>query len=223
MCTVTVSDTASGSATTPGGSVSFSSDSPGSFSGSGSCTLSAGSCQISYTPAAIGSGTHKITANYSGDTAHAVSSASINETVTTPALPPPTVSNARESHRRWREGTRLAQFSRKQGLPVGTTFSFILNEQASVSLAFSQPGPGRSVNGKCVAATRQNRHKRACTRHVPAGGLAFTGHPGLNKVVFQGRVTPSKKLTLGSYTLTITATRGGQSSSPQTLNFTIAK
>jgi hypothetical protein len=223
MCTVTVSDTASGSATTPGGSVSFSSDSPGSFSGSGSCTLSAGSCQISYTPAAIGSGTHKITANYSGDTAHAVSSASINEPVTTRALPPPTVSNARESHRRWREGTRLAQFSRKHGLPVGTTFSFTLNEQADVSLAFSQPGPGRSVNGKCVAATRQNRHKRACTRHVPVGGLAFTGHPGLNMVAFQGRVTPFKKLTLGSYTLTITATRGGQSSSPQTLNFTIAK
>ena len=80
-CTATVSDTAAGTASTPAGTVTFATTGSGSFSGSGSCTLSAGSCQLSYTPAAAGSGTHTVTASYGGDATHAVSSASTGESV----------------------------------------------------------------------------------------------------------------------------------------------
>jgi hypothetical protein len=183
--------------------------------------LAAGSCHVSYTPGAVGSGTHTITAGYVGDAAHATSSGNTDETVSTLA---PIVANATESHRRWREGNRLASFSRTRKPPVGTTFSFTLNEQASVSLTFTQSLPGRRVNGKCVAQSKRNRDKRACKRTVFAGALAFTGHPGLNKVAFQGRLSRSRELKPGSYTMTITAVNAtGQSSQPQTLSFTIVK
>ena len=75
-CTATVSDTSAGTAATPAGSVAFSSDSSGTFSQSGSCSLTpsgtAGSaaCSLTYTPAAIGSGTHDVTAGYQGDGTH---------------------------------------------------------------------------------------------------------------------------------------------------------
>ena len=87
-CTATVTDIAAGTASTPTGSVSFTSDTAGgSFSSSGSCSLSptgtAGevSCAVSYTPGQVGSGTHTITANYGGDSAHATSTSAGTVTV----------------------------------------------------------------------------------------------------------------------------------------------
>lgn len=148
-----------------------------------------------------------------------------DQTFTTAPIPiitptPPSVANASESRRIWREGNKLAQFSKKRP-PVGTTFSFALNEQASVSFAFTQQVGARKVNGKCVAQTRKNRRKRACRRTVTPGTLSFTGHAGTNRVFFQGRASRSK-LKPGSYTLVITATNAaGQHSSPKRLSFTI--
>jgi hypothetical protein len=88
-CTATVTDTASSGATTPTGTVSFTSDtSGGSFSGGGSCALAAAStagqasCSLSYTPGQIGSGTQTITGSYAGDTTHAASSGQGAITVT---------------------------------------------------------------------------------------------------------------------------------------------
>lgn len=78
-CTATVSDTGSGSPTTPGGTVSFSSDASGSFTPQpASCALTAtgtagvGSCSVIYVPAS--GGTHTITAAYAGDATHQASS-----------------------------------------------------------------------------------------------------------------------------------------------------
>ncbi len=90
-CTVTVTDTSS-SPSTPTGSVSLSTDSTGTFS-SNSCTLvasssSVASCSVSYTPSVVGSGTHLITAIYSGDSSHASSNGSYPLTVTSPATAP---------------------------------------------------------------------------------------------------------------------------------------
>ena len=101
-------------------------------------------------------------------------------------LPPagPAASNAR-----WREGSRLAIYSRKKKPPLGTTFAFVLNEQAVVSFAFSQQVGGREVNGKCVAQTKTNGRKPGCKRTVTRGILGFTGDSGLNKVAFQGRIS----------------------------------
>jgi hypothetical protein len=73
-CTATVTDTGS-TPTTPTGNVGFATGGSGSFSGGGACTLSSvspgvASCQLSYTPTAVGTGSHQITGSYAGDTAH---------------------------------------------------------------------------------------------------------------------------------------------------------
>ncbi len=73
----------------PSGSVSFTSDSSGSFSAT-SCTLAPiggnqAACRVTYTPRAVGSGSHRIVARYSGDALDAASSAAT--TVTVPVGP----------------------------------------------------------------------------------------------------------------------------------------
>jgi hypothetical protein len=118
-----------------------------------------------------------------------------------PGEPPhPEVQNARQTATRWREGNRLAAISRAK-TPTGTTFSFSLNEQATVTFSFTQRVRGHTVT---------------------AGGLTFTGHSGTNKVKFQGRVSSTKKLKPGRYTLVIMATdSAGVHSTPKSLSFTI--
>ena len=153
-----------------------------------------------------------------------------DQTFTTAALPitptiAPTITAAHESASRWREGNKLAQISRrKKKPPVGTTFKFTLNEQASVTFSFTMKAKGRKVGGKCVTENRRNAKRRSCQRTATAATLSFTGHSGQNKVVFQGRVSRAKKLKPGRYTLVITATNGaGQKSAAQKLSFTIVK
>ena len=112
------------------------------------------------------------------------------------------VQNVRQSKTRWREGNRLATVSRAKA-PIGTTFSFSLNEEATVTFSFT-----RRVSGRAVTA----------------GKLTFTGHDGTNKVAFQGRVSPKKKLKPGRYTLVVTAIASdGALSAPKSLGFTIVK
>ncbi len=72
-CTATVTDTSPGTAVTPKGSVTFTSNSTmGTFSSGSACTLSgsgaSATCQVTYTPSAAG--THAITALYTGDAVH---------------------------------------------------------------------------------------------------------------------------------------------------------
>jgi PKD domain len=141
-----------------------------------------------------------------------------------PTFAPPTITAAGQSASVWREGSRLASLARKQKLPVGTIFSFALDERASVGFAFTQQVGGRRVNGKCVAQTKKRRHKPACKRTVTAGTLSFTGRAGTNKVSFQGRVSSAKRLEPGKYALVMTATNAaGQRSNASSLRFTIVK
>ncbi len=141
--------------------------------------------------------------------------------------PPPTITAAHESASVWREGGKLAQISRRRKapkLPLGTTFSFALNEPASVSFSFTQQVTGSSVDHRCVARTRRNARHRTCRRTVTAGRLSFAGQTGANQVVFQGRVSARTKLAPGRYTLVILATNSlGLASAPASLGFTIRK
>ena len=142
----------------------------------------------------------------------------------TPTLAPPTITAAGQSASIWREGSRLASLARKQKPPVGTTFSFALNEQASVSFAFTRRVGGRRVDGRCVAQSNKRRHQPACRRTVTAGTLSFTGHAGTNKLSFQGRLSLAKRLAPGQYMLVITATNAaGRRSNANSLRFTIVK
>jgi hypothetical protein len=138
----------------------------------------------------------------------------------------PTLSSVSETAKSWREGNLLAQISTgrkgKKTPPVGTTFSFTLNESASVTFTFTEPASGRKVGKTCVAQTKKNKHKRRCTRTVVAGALRFSGLAGENKVRFEGLISKHKKLKPGSYSLLVTGTASGKHSTTRTLRFTIA-
>jgi hypothetical protein len=89
-CTATVTDTATDGATAPSGRIELSSDGEGVFANAGACTLSdsgqgVASCELTYTPTAVGSGSHLITADYRGDPTHRISQDTdlINVTETT--------------------------------------------------------------------------------------------------------------------------------------------
>jgi Regulator of chromosome condensation (RCC1) repeat len=94
---------------------------------------------------------------------------------------------------------------KKKRAPRGTTFSFRLNTGAKVRLAFAKHGKGR-------------KHRRS-TRAT----LSFAGHPGTNRVVFQGRISRHRKLRPNRYRLTATASAGGERSKPRSLSFTIVQ
>jgi alpha-tubulin suppressor-like RCC1 family protein len=138
-----------------------------------------------------------------------------------PQKPPPSVQNARQSATRWREGNELARISRRK-TPAGTTFSFSLNESASVSFRFTQLLGGTQVGHSCLTRAHENAQRKICSNTVTRGTLSFASHSGTNRIVFRGRLTRSKKLEPGRYTLVITATNdAGQKSAPQKLSFTI--
>ncbi len=84
-CTATLNDADVGAVITPTGTVSFASNSTGTFNlltcSLTATTTGAASCSVSYTPS-IG-GHHKITGSYAGDPSHTGSSASATITVTT--------------------------------------------------------------------------------------------------------------------------------------------
>jgi hypothetical protein len=149
-------------------------------------------------------------------------------TSTSPSAPsetslPPAVRNARQSTSRWREGNRLASISRAK-TPTGTTFSFSLNEQATVTFSFTQLAGGREDTHGCLAGTHANAQRKSCSYAVTRGTLSFTGQDGTNSVLFMGRVSHTEKLKPGRYTLVITATNtAGQKSAPQKLSFTVVR
>jgi 6-phosphogluconolactonase (cycloisomerase 2 family) len=139
----------------------------------------------------------------------------------------PVISSAHESAQTWREGDTLPSINAKrdQQPPVGTTFSFTLNEPATVTLGFTKNTPGRNIPHGCRASAQHNRHHPRCTRTVAAGTLTFTGRRGRNKVRFDGRISTSKKLSPGPYRLVITATDASdkERSASGSLRFTILR
>ncbi len=141
-----------------------------------------------------------------------------------PETPPtPSVQNARQSATRWREGSQLARISRGK-TPTGTTFSYSLNEQATVTFSFVQTHGTRRSGHSCVAAIHKNaRRKKSCST-VTAATLSFAGRSGANNVLFAGRISRTSELKPGRYRLTIIAVDSiGQRSTPVSLSFTIAQ
>jgi streptogramin lyase len=149
---------------------------------------------------------------------------SASVTVLAPPPPPaPAIAGLHQSASVWREGTKLASLSRSHRRPIGDTFMFSLNVAAGVTVTFTQPGAGRKVKGKCVAPLRSNRHKPACRRTLTKGSLTLSGHAGTDTIRFQGRLSRSRRLAPGSYTMTLVASSGSLRSKPVALRFTIVK
>jgi hypothetical protein len=120
----------------------------------------------------------------------------VTRTVTTTAPAPPVIGNLTQSRTAWRVGGKPASSSRAGRPPVGTTFAFGLSTTAQVTFAF-RPRVGRSSL------------------------LTFAGHPGTDRLMFQGRLPGGKTLKKGRYTVTATAANRAGSSKPATLSFAI--
>jgi uncharacterized repeat protein (TIGR01451 family) len=132
------------------------------------------------------------------------------------------VSNPKVNPATFRLGSLLPKFTRKP--PVGTTISFTLSEPAKATLTFSQPKTGRKAGRRCKPLTRSNRRKPRCTIPNVRGTLSFVGHADTNKLRFQGRLSRTRKLKPGRYTLTVTATdSAGNRSRPRSTRFTIVR
>jgi hypothetical protein len=159
-----------------------------------------------------------------GDGTASTGDATFTTTGAPPPPPSPAISHVSQSASRWKAGKALPHISAKSKLPTGTTFKFTLNESARVTLTFTQKVTGRRVGHRCVKQTRHNRHHSRCSLTARRGSLSFTGHAGVNAVVFQGRISRRVKLAPGTYTLTITAINSArQSAAPKRLVFTIVK
>lgn len=142
-------------------------------------------------------------------------------TVSSPVSPQ--ITGLSESHHVWREGSKLAQISNLHGAPVGTTFKLALNESAKLKLVFSELLSGRRVGGMCVAQNRASRHHHACRRSLTRGTITLSGRAGANELSFQGRLSRTRKLPLGSYSVAVAAISAAGSSKPQKLTFTVVR
>ncbi len=199
--------------------------------------------QVDHTYAAAGTYTATVTVTdedgcsdtiiFTGQTAYCngtpAATATASVSVVSP-LPPPRLTHVGESNKRWRDGSKLAGISRarRSRTPVGTTFSFTLNEAARVSLTFTRTIAGRRMKSghktKCVTETKRNRRDRRCTLTKAAGTLSFSAREGAGKVSFDGRVKGAKRFAAGSYTVTIEATNAkGAHSAATRLSFTVLK
>jgi streptogramin lyase len=136
----------------------------------------------------------------------------------------PKVSRLRQSAKRWREGKALPRISRARKPPVGTTFSFVLNQDARARFLFQLLTQGRFVGHRCRPQTNANRHRPRCQHPKNIGSISFQAHTGLNKVRFQGRLSKRKRLKPGRYAVVVSARNSqGKASNTSQLRFTIVR
>ncbi len=189
----------------------------------GSVPLSAEGASLTTT--SLPPGEHAFSAVYSGDGLHAGSTSGVLTdrviVATSGSLPAPAVNALAESHRRWREGSGLARLTRGPRAPVGTTFSWTLNTPADVVFTFLRAELGRSVGGRCVAATKRNKRRRRCRRAVSVGSLRSPVGEGVGDLHFAGRLSSTRRLPPGNYTVVVTATNTMGRATPRRLGFTI--
>jgi hypothetical protein len=167
--------------------------------------LDAANGAVTYTPAAGFTGTDTFTYGATND------AGSVTTTVTVTVKPVvPVLTAVHQTHRRWRRGLLQATIARRsRKAPLGTRFTFGLNESAGVTLTFTAIQKHRA--GK--------KHKRV----RPAGTLSFTGHPGDNTVAFYGPISPTHTLARGRYTVAIVASTTAGSARPVILRFTVVR
>jgi hypothetical protein len=104
----------------------------------------------------------------------------------------------------------------------GTAFSFQLDQPAMVTVTIQRKLKGRRVGRACKPNSRRLRHKPKCTRLVTAATLARTGHAGLNRISFSGRVN-GRALSPARYQAAFLTTDAAGASRPVALSFRIVR
>lgn len=185
--------------------------------------------------AALGTHTFTVTAvSRDGLTTTASVTYTVLAPPTPPATPPPSppapkppasapplrLTRFHQSHTRWREhGEHVTKKQRHR--PIGTTFSFRLNQKAKTTLTITTRKPGRRVKHHCAPKTHENRHARHCTRTVTAGRLHHTGHRGRNTIHFAGKLPHHHTLRPGTYHARLTARAHQHKATSRRLTFKV--
>lgn len=113
--------------------------------------------------------------------------------------------------------------SSRGGAPTGSTLTFSLSEDASVTATVAIKAPGRRSGKACVAPGKAKPGAAICSRYLPKGKLNLAGRSGANKVSFSGKVA-GKVLRPGTYQASFVARDpAGNSSVAATAHFTIAR
>lgn len=136
----------------------------------------------------------------------------------------PTLSGLAQSHPVFRVGAATTPLvgQTARSVPRGTTFSFRLDEPAALTLRIQRKLPGRRVGSRCKRPTQRLRNRPTCTRLVTKTTLSRSGHAGLNKLAFTGRIR-AHALAPGRYRASFTAATSAGSSAPRALNFRIVR
>ena len=127
------------------------------------------------TPGAAG--TYWWYAGYSGDLGdNAAASACGTSMAKTVVRPVPVVSGFKQTHARWREGSGLPTIAAKRKAPVGTAFTFLLNQPARLKLVFKQHNKAKGA----LSLAGEGRHEqdqvpRAAVTQEPARAGAVHG------------------------------------------------
>jgi hypothetical protein len=102
----------------------------------------------------------------------------------------------------------------------GTVFSFGLDRVATVKIAIQTTARGRRAGRSCKPDSHNLRHRPRCTRTVTISTLTRTGHVGLNRAAFSGRIV-GRALRPGHYRAVFSALDAAGASLRQSLSFTI--
>ena len=109
------------------------------------------------------------------------------------------------------------------GSTRGLTLSFAMSEAATVQFTVRRRSSGRRVRGRCVARTRANRRRRACTRQVRVGREIGEVAAGAVTLRFTARVN-GRALRRGKYVLSMVAVdAAGNVSRTVTARFTVTR
>jgi hypothetical protein len=133
-----------------------------------------------------------------------------------------TISGLSQSHPVFRVGRTSTPLSGQTTLvrPRGTTFSFRLDQPATVTVRIQRKLPGRRVGRVCRRPTQLLRSRPRCTRLVLKATLRRTARVGLNRIAFSGRAR-GRALAPGRYRAAFTAANTAGTSPVRALSFTI--
>ena len=81
-------------------------------------------------------------------------------------------------------------------------------------------GSGRRVGGNCKPNSKRLHHKPKCALYTTVATLTRTGHAGLNKLRFTGRIR-GKALKAGHYRAVFATTDSAGVSQPTAISFTV--
>jgi hypothetical protein len=183
-CTAVVSTTLV-SPSQASGTVKFMSDGQGAFGDNAACALtptSGGdmSCRTTYTPSLLGTGNHKITASYQGDSSHGQSQASAQIQVSAPPSPPRTPPN-----------TTLRKRPKAKSAAPLAKFSFGSDQAGASFQCKLDKGPFKPCRSPFKKKVKPGAHAFS-VRAVGAAGLVDP-----TPVTFHWKVSPQSSLRAG--------------------------